>query len=113
MTGCKRCICSEIGWCNDIGVPFDDFDQADDAHLNVSSHAEVKAARAMWKSRNRRVARKQSNPNEMSFVIISSQYRVSSTRLSGLVSDDVEIKPGETAASRMSNIEIGQRESPS
>lgn len=39
---------SEIG-CNDIGAPFDYSDQADDAHWNVSSHAKVKAARAMLK----------------------------------------------------------------
>jgi len=37
---------SEIG-CDDIGMPFDYFDQADNAHSNVSSRAEVKAARAM------------------------------------------------------------------
>ena len=39
---------SEFG-CIDIGMPFDDSDQADDAHSNVSSHAEVEAARAMLK----------------------------------------------------------------
>lgn len=39
---------SESG-CIDIGMPFDDSDQADNAHWNVSSHAEFEAARAILK----------------------------------------------------------------
>jgi hypothetical protein len=43
------CIVAPKFGYNDIGMPFDCFDLADNAHLDVSSHTEVEVARAIVK----------------------------------------------------------------
>jgi hypothetical protein len=96
----------------DIGMPFDCFDLADDAHSDVSSHTKSKLLEPLLKIHIiEESLRKKAFHKEMSFWYDRAITATSSTRRSGMVSDGVEIKQDETTASRISKVEIGQGES--